>query len=626
MILKDIHISGFGKYTHEDLSFSEGVNVIYGENGSGKSTLHAYLKSMLFGMERGRGRAAHTDSYSRCYPWSSQAPYGGSLTFSTEEGEFLLERCLDAKNRTLAVRRASTGQLAAASQEELDKLLSGLTEEAYRNTISIEQLKAATDGSLSEELKNHLSSLALSGTSTLDVSHTMAALKEQKKALQKTLNKEAEKQYRTLFHEICETEDRLKTMDSQPEELTHQIKELQVKLQKEQDESSRLEQLAGEQEQALEDHSLSGIRDIEIYQDRIQDAFAAHRLAAEENSRRQKRSLLVRDVLSGVFACLIFLLLGFGTLFYEQLPFVNTPFPLPRMPFLILFFISAGISFLVTVILFIRSKKDDSDSEAMAAETEQFLIQEFKTHLGTSEVNEDNRKALEDKLAEYDLLKRSLADTKARAAASLKATVALQEQLRTAGEEMARCQKQAWEFEQAVSRLSDLEDQKTALGRTLEANCLTEEKINAITLAEDTISSLSAKLHETFSPVLNSRVSEILCAITDGVYDKLMIDEDLKVTVRNGGRTIPLEALSRGTIEQVYLALRISAVEILYPGISLPILLDDTFAYYDDARLHNTLKWLSENYSGQVLLFTCHKREAAFLSRLGVPYHLVALS
>ena len=66
-------------------------------------------------------------------------------------------------------------------------------------------------------------------------------------------------------------------------------------------------------------------------------------------------------------------------------------------------------------------------------------------------------------------------------------------------------------------------------------------------------------------------------------------------------------------------------MQILCPDASFPILLDDTFAYYDDTRLHNTLKWLAEHYSGQVLLFTCHKREAAFLSRLNVPYHLITL-
>lgn len=182
--------------------------------------------------------------------------------------------------------------------------------------------------------------------------------------------------------------------------------------------------------------------------------------------------------------------------------------------------------------------------------------------------------------------------------------MALQEKLQTARSEMARCQKEAWEFEQTCKHLSQLEEQKTALSQIIEKNKALEEKIQAVTLAAQAISALSSKIHEAFSPVLNSRVSEIICSITGGTYDKLYIDENLSVTLRSGGRTIPLEALSRGTIEQVYLALRISAVEILYPELSLPILLDDTFAYYDDARLHNTLKWLAENYPGQVLLFS----------------------
>ena len=74
MKLKDLHISGFGKYTHEDLSFTDGINVIYGDNGSGKSTLHAYLRAMLFGMERGRGRAASTDPTATIIPGILRLP------------------------------------------------------------------------------------------------------------------------------------------------------------------------------------------------------------------------------------------------------------------------------------------------------------------------------------------------------------------------------------------------------------------------------------------------------------------------------------------------------------------------------------------------------------------------
>ena len=51
----------------------------------------------------------------------------------------------------------------------------------------------------------------------------------------------------------------------------------------------------------------------------------------------------------------------------------------------------------------------------------------------------------------------------------------------------------------------------------------------------------------------------------------------------------------------------------------LPVILDDTFAYYDDVRLENTLKWLARNKK-QVLIFTCRKREEAILRKLHIPY------
>lgn len=625
MIFKDIHISSFGKYTHEDMSFYEGINVIYGDNGSGKSTLHSYLKSMLFGMERGRGKAAHTDAYSHYFPWNSQAPYGGSLSFSTDEGEYIIERCLDTKNKSITLRQAGSNQLIGTGQADLDKLLGNITEETYRNTISIEQLKSATDASLSAQLKNHLSSIALSGTSTLDVSRTLASLKEKKKALKQQIDEEASSRYQELFQEICEIEDRLKAMGNQPDELEDQIKHLENELSEENDRRTVLEKQISETSEKAKKHSLSQVRDLDIYQERLHDAYAAYRLAAEETARHARRSLRIRDIVCGLIAFLIFLALGLGTLFYEKLPFTGTPFPFPMLPFLIVFFAGAGISFLLTIILFIRSKKDDSDSEAMAAETEQFLKNEFLSHLNSSEITEKNKDAMNLKMDEYKHILHSLSDARTQSEESLKNTVALQEKLQTARSEMARCQKEAWEFEQTCKHLSQLEEQKTALSQIIEKNKALEEKIQAVTLAAQAISALSSKIHEAFSPVLNSRVSEIICSITGGTYDKLYIDENLSVTLRSGGRTIPLEALSRGTIEQVYLALRISAVEILYPELSLPILLDDTFAYYDDARLHNTLKWLAENYPGQVLLFTCHKREAAFLSRMDAPYHLIAL-
>lgn len=87
---------------------------------------------------------------------------------------------------------------------------------------------------------------------------------------------------------------------------------------------------------------------------------------------------------------------------------------------------------------------------------------------------------------------------------------------------------------------------------------------------------------------------------------------------------MPLEQVSRGTIEQAYFALRMAAMDVLCSEEELPVILDESFAFYDENRLKETLKWLAENRT-QVLLFTCQKREEEALRKMGIPYRKIVL-
>ena len=62
MKLLNLHISGFGKFQDQDVSFEDGLNVVYGKNEAGKSTLHTFIRGMLFGIEKQRGRASKNDT------------------------------------------------------------------------------------------------------------------------------------------------------------------------------------------------------------------------------------------------------------------------------------------------------------------------------------------------------------------------------------------------------------------------------------------------------------------------------------------------------------------------------------------------------------------------------------
>ena len=62
MRILDVYISGFGKFHDTDITFQDGLNIVYGKNEAGKSTIHTFIRSMLFGIERQRGRAARNDT------------------------------------------------------------------------------------------------------------------------------------------------------------------------------------------------------------------------------------------------------------------------------------------------------------------------------------------------------------------------------------------------------------------------------------------------------------------------------------------------------------------------------------------------------------------------------------
>lgn len=87
----------------------------------------------------------------------------------------------------------------------------------------------------------------------------------------------------------------------------------------------------------------------------------------------------------------------------------------------------------------------------------------------------------------------------------------------------------------------------------------------------------------------------------------LLIDEKLKMSLYTGQRKIGIEQVSRGTIEQIYFAVRMAASELLHEE-ECPVILDDTFVFYDDQRLENTLKWLAKYKKSGVDFHLSEKR------------------
>lgn len=125
-------------------------------------------------------------------------------------------------------------------------------------------------------------------------------------------------------------------------------------------------------------------------------------------------------------------------------------------------------------------------------------------------------------------------------------------------------------------------------------------------------------------PILKNIISKYLDGITNHKYSEILIDDrfDIKVYDKFIGDYVELNSLSLGTMEQIYLAFRLSISKII-TGKNIPLVLDSHFDSYDEKRLKNTLELLKDEE--QVLIFTSTDREMKILDKYNMTYNLIKL-
>lgn len=487
MKIKEIEIKNFGKFSNERFVFRDGIQVFYGENEFGKSTIYGFLKSMLFGMERGRGKAAHNDAFSRFEPWENPNEYAGTMRFSCGGKTFCLKRRFDRYTKGAVLICEDDGEELSVEHGDLDMLLNGLTAEQFENTAAIGQLGARPGQSLAAELQNYAANYYETGNSGVDLSGAEEYLKKRKK--------EITRKWKQLESEKAEKRQAL-----------------QRKYQYIHQEKMRLESEMQEKKRQLAD------------------------LREPEHVTEEEKKKISWQIIAAM--CL----LAVGVILHS----VYTLIP-----------VMVSILFLIWGIKDAQTQKSVWIKERETMESG-YREKKQKLHWTLQRIGEEQK----EKQVSLNNVKEQL------------------EELDFSGEEEQRLKKTA----------------------------------RALEIASETMEKAAASMSKDFGTVLNEKASKILAKVTDGKYTRLLIEDSLKLILLSEGRRIPAERVSRGTVEQVYFALRMAALEILY-GEEVPVILDDAFGCYDEKRLKYTLKWLSEQ-SRQVIIFSCQKRELEILNEI----------
>lgn len=174
------------------------------------------------------------------------------------------------------------------------------------------------------------------------------------------------------------------------------------------------------------------------------------------------------------------------------------------------------------------------------------------------------------------------------------------------------------------SVLANLSEELGETGKKSEKELELERQIAACALSLNMLQKISENVYEDTREHLEGEISKILYSLTGGKYDRITLNDEMNLVVCQEGRNLYPWQLSRGTMDQMYLALRLGAGRFFTQEEPLPVLLDEAFASFDEERLESALKWLAVQKE-QVFLFTCQKREMEILERNGIPYGKILL-
>ena len=148
----------------------------------------------------------------------------------------------------------------------------------------------------------------------------------------------------------------------------------------------------------------------------------------------------------------------------------------------------------------------------------------------------------------------------------------------------------------------------------------------SMNLAKEVLFEAYEEMKNSVTPKFTENLSKNISKITNKKYNKVMFNENEGLIVElESGDYVSANRLSIGTIDQLYLSLRLSMVDEL-SNESVPIFLDESFAFYDEERLKNILLYLNSEFGDrQIVIFSCTKRENNILNQNGIGVNFIEL-
>ena len=654
MKINKIKINSYGKLKEKEIKLKDGINIIYGKNESGKSTLLNFIVNSFYGISKNKKGKEYSD-VEKYTPWLGEE-FSGKLEYElNNKNKYEIYRDFKKKNPKIFNENmediSKEFNIDKSKGNEFFYEQTKVDEELFLSTVVVGQQEVKLGKQEQNILVQKIANLV--GTGDDNVSYKRAIDRINRRLLDEIgtqrsrekpiniINKKIEdleqkkqelEKYEDIKYEIEENKNKLEEEISDLNNKNNLLKEIKIINEKEKIENEKIK--------IKENIKKENIEKIKLIKEKINKIKNENKNIFEINNEKTKNNKKINNeknkLNKKIIIIFIFLLIiNFLQFIFIKNKLINYIFLLTVPMTLIYFIISKN-----KLNKKIKKQKNIDENNLKNIEKINLEINNLNNEINLLEKNNNNLEKEINNLKSNLNLKINLEKEKIKNKylnKIEKSEIINFINLENINYEIEKLQN---EINNKKIRLHTLElDQKNIEPKLDNLSKIEEELVNnnermstlnklnlSFELAKEILAESYEEMRNTVTPKFTQELSKNISEITEKKYSKIMFNDEQGLIVElESGNYVPASKLSIGTIDQLYLSLRLSMIDELSEE-NLPIILDEAFAYYDTERLTNILKYLDEKYkTHQIILFTCTNREKEILEKIKVPYNLIEL-
>ena len=613
MKIDDFKINNYGKIENSEVFLQNGINLIKGYNEAGKSTILSFLNSMLYGIDK--TKKGNISEYDKYLPWLS-TNFSGSMNYRLDNGNnYYVFR--DFKKKTPIILDRNRNDITAnfkQSKKGIDFLEEqiGVDKKTFQNTSISYQKLVILDDKNKAEMSGKLANLISTGEENYSYDDIIKRLN----------NKQLEEvgTSRTKKRPINNLEERILKLEQERREVLN-IKDKKERMTEEREETQKKFATVGYIKQMIteiKENFLKKETEKKIYTE-IYNRIEKKKEEIEEK-KKERIDVITKEKV------------------FDRIKWIYLILTLIAIP-AAYFYIYSLIGYVLLLIFIYIISKNNSDKR-MADLEEKNRAVEKELNILRKDVIQDERVIQKEKKEfeeRFENVKKQMFQKYKNFVNREYLERILKKDIEGVFKEASEIEK---EYETTMYRLSQINAERNVVESTsgklaeiveeLEELKQEREKLlnynDTIEIAKEVLKESYDELKNNVGPEFDKKLSYIVKKITNGKYDDVYIDINHNIKMKTEhGEYVNLERFSTGTIEQVNLALRLAYIDTISKE-SLPIILDEAFAFYDDERLANIMRFLSQEYiDRQVIIFTCSNREKKIIDEENIPANVVLI-